>query len=59
MVRLKLDVQGKRGGKILDVDRQGGWRVLKIGQFSWRSYVYDPLSTLELVTYKLSFKKVR
>ena len=29
---------------MLDVDGQGGWGVLKIGQFSWISYVYHPLS---------------
>ena len=28
--RLKLDVQGQRGGRILDVDGQDGWGVLKI-----------------------------
>ena len=39
-VRLKLDVQGQGGERILDVDRRGG--VLKIGQFSWISYVYHP-----------------
>ena len=32
--RLKLDVQGQGGGRILDVDGHGGWVVLKIGQFS-------------------------
>ena len=31
-------VQGR--GKILDVAGQGGWMVLKIGQFSWTSHVY-------------------
>ena len=30
------------GGKIVDVDGQGGWGVLKIRQFSWMSYVYIP-----------------
>ena len=40
---LKLDVQGQGGGRILDVDRQGMCGVLKIGQFSWMSYVYHPL----------------
>ena len=40
-VRLKLDVQGQGGERILDVDRRGGG-VLKIGQFSWISYVYHP-----------------
>ena len=39
---LKLDVQGQGGGRILDVDRQEGWGVLKIVQFSWTSYVYHP-----------------
>ena len=29
-VRLKLDVQGQRGGKILDEDGQWGWGVLEI-----------------------------
>ena len=42
-VRLKLNVQGQEGGKILDVAGQGGWWVLKIGQFLWTSYVYRPL----------------
>ena len=42
-VRLKLDVQGQEGGRILDVDGQGGWGVLKTGKFSWMSYVYHPL----------------
>ena len=41
-VRLKLNVQGQGGGRILDVDEQMGWGVLKIGQFSWKSYVYHP-----------------
>ena len=41
-VRLNLDVQGQAGGKILDVDGQGGWGFLKIRQFSWTSYVYRP-----------------
>ena len=43
-IRLKLDVQGQRGGggRILDVDGQGGWEVLKNGQFSWTSRVYHP-----------------
>ena len=39
-VRLKLDIQVQGGGRILDVDGQNGWEVLKIGQFSWMSYVY-------------------
>ena len=42
---LKLDVQGQRGGKMLDVDGQGG--VLKIGQFSWTSYVYHSLDAFK------------
>ena len=42
-VRLKLDVQSQVGERILDVDGQGGYGVLKIGQFSWTSYVYHPL----------------
>ena len=33
-VRLKFDVQDQGGGRILDVAVQGGWGVLKIGQFS-------------------------
>ena len=37
------NVHGQVGGKTLDVDRKGGWGVLKIRQFSWTSYVYDPL----------------
>ena len=40
---LKLDVQGQGGGRFSDVGGQGGWGVLKIGQFSWTSYVYRPL----------------
>ena len=39
---LKLDVQGQEGGRILDVDGQGGWGVLKIVQFWWTLYVYHP-----------------
>ena len=39
-VRLKLDVQGQGGGKVLDVDGQRGWEVLKIRQFLWTSYMY-------------------
>ena len=31
-VRLKLDVQGQGGGRILDVAGQVGWGVLKIEQ---------------------------
>ena len=42
-VCLKLEVQDQEGGRTLDVDGQGGWGVLKIGQFSWTSYVYHPL----------------
>ena len=44
-VRLKLHVQRQGGGRSLDVDGQGGrgWKVLKIGQFLWTSYVYNPL----------------
>ena len=30
------------GESILDVDGQMEWGVLKIGQFSWTSYVYHP-----------------
>ena len=33
-----------RGGRILDVDGQGGQGVLKIRQFSWTSSLYHPLS---------------
>ena len=40
MIRLELDVQGEGGGKILDVDGQEEQGVLKIGQFSWTSYMY-------------------
>ena len=32
-IHLKLDVQGQKGRKILDVDEQGRWEVLKIRQF--------------------------
>ena len=42
MVRLELEVQGQGDGRILDLDGQGGWVVLKIEQFSWTSYVYYP-----------------
>ena len=48
-VRLKLDVQGQRGRRMLDVDGGqegrgvgGGW-VLENLQFSWTSYVYRSL----------------
>ena len=37
---LKLDVQSQGSGRILYVTGQSGWGVLKIGQFSWTSYVY-------------------
>ena len=33
-VRLKLDLQGQGGGRILDADEQLGWGILKSGQFS-------------------------
>ena len=33
-VRLKFDVQGEVDERILDLAGQGGWGVLKIGQFS-------------------------
>ena len=36
------------GGRILDIARQEGWRVLKIGQFSWMSYVYRPQCNFHL-----------
>ena len=42
--RLKLNVQGQGGGRILDADGQVGWGVLKIEQLSWTSYMYHPLS---------------
>ena len=42
-VRLKLDVQRQGGGRILDVDGQRGWRVLKIAHISWTSYGYHAL----------------
>ena len=42
-VRLKLDVQDQGGGRISNVDGQGGWGILKTGQFSWTSYVHHPL----------------
>ena len=32
VVRLKLGVQGQGSGRILDVDVQGEWGILKIGQ---------------------------
>ena len=37
--KVKLEVQGQRGGKILDVAGQGG-------QFSWTPYVYRPLEKI-------------
>ena len=40
--RLKLDAQCEGGGRILDVDGQEGFRILKIGRFWWTSYVYQP-----------------
>ena len=46
-IRLKLDVQGQGGGKILDVNGQRV-RVLKIRQFSWTSYVYR---TFRVISY--------
>ena len=30
-LRLEMDVQGQGGERILEVDGQGGWGVLKIG----------------------------
>ena len=45
MVPLDLDVQGQRGGRVSDVDGQGGGGgvgVLKNEKFSWTSYVYHP-----------------
>ena len=44
---VKLDVHGQGCKKILDVNKQEGG-VLKIGQFSWTSYVY--LSKMEKYT---------
>ena len=41
-VSLELDVQGQGGGRILDVDGQEDRFFLKIGKFSWTSYVYHP-----------------
>ena len=39
-----MDVQDRWGGRILNVDEQGGGRVvLKIRQFLWTSYEYRPL----------------
>ena len=46
-VHLKLDVQDQGGGKNVDADGQEEWRVLKIRQFSWASYVMC-LSTLSI-----------
>ena len=43
-VRLKFDVQGQGGWKMLDVAGQGRWVVLKICQFLWTPYVYRPKS---------------
>ena len=42
-IRLKLDVLDQGSGRILNIDRQGVG-ILRIGQFSWTSYVYHPLS---------------
>ena len=42
-VRFKLDVQRQGSGRILDVDGQRGWRVLKIAHISWTSYGYHAL----------------
>ena len=42
MVRLKLDVECQGGGKMLDGGGQEGKGMLKIGRFSWTSYVHDP-----------------
>ena len=39
-IYLKLDVQSQGSGRILYITGQSGWGVLKIGQFSWTSYVY-------------------
>ena len=49
LIRLKLDVQGQASEKFLDADGQGGWGVLQIGQFSWMSYVYHPLMTVQFL----------
>ena len=38
----KIGRPGHRCKKVLDLDGQGGWGVLKIRLFSWRSYVYRP-----------------
>ena len=40
---MKLNVQAQGDERILDVDGQMVWGVLKIRQFSWTSYVYHPL----------------
>ena len=40
--RLKLDVQGQGGGRILDLAWTVGVGLLKIGQFTWASYAYRP-----------------
>ena len=54
-VRLKLDIQGQGYGKMLDVDGQGGWGVLKIRQFSWTSYVHHPLTDKSLELFSQTF----
>ena len=41
-VRLKSNVQNQGDRRIFEGDGEGGWEVLKIGQFSWTSYVYYP-----------------
>ena len=40
---LEIRSPKSRGGIILDLDGQGEWGVMEIGQFSWTSYVYHPL----------------
>ena len=39
---MKLFGQGQGGGRMLDVDGQRGWVVLKIRQFSRTSYYNVP-----------------
>ena len=39
---MKLDVQGHGGGRILDIDEQGGWGSWKLGNYHGH-HVYNPL----------------
>ena len=56
---MKLDAGGQGGGKILDLDGQGGWGVLKIQQFSCTSYAHHPLNYLQNTSYIFFIYKYR